>query len=345
MTEAEKWLDKAIQIKPANAALKLQLAEVFYRQDKFDRAAALLRDAGQETRAGTLESFKGLTPYEVQSNASSTAVKFLVTDPLPLVQVKVNGKETIFLIDTGAAEVVVDPEFAREVGAKDFGPLGKGTFAGGQTASIRGGRIDVLAVGDFEINNVPVTFLSTRRFSPLFGRKPVEGILGTVLFYHFLTTLDYPRGELVLRRNTVENRKGLDQKAIVIPFWMAGDHFVVAWGKLEKLPVLFFVDTGLAGGGVTCAESVLKEAGIKMSDDQASEGLGGGGKVKVVPFTVKELSLGDATANDVSGLFLGAFPLENAFGFRIGGIISHGFLRSYAVTFDFTGMRLALKHE
>ena len=109
--------------------------------------------------------------------------------------------------------------------------------------------------------------------------------------------------------------------------------------------MLFFVDTGLAGGGVTCAESVLKEAGIKMSDDQASEGLGGGGKVKVVPFTVKELSLGDATANDVSGLFLGAFPLENAFGFRIGGIISHGFLRSYAVTFDFTGMRLALKHE
>ena len=40
----------------------------------------------------------------------------------------------------------------------------------------------------------------------------------------------------------------------------------------------------------------------------------------------------------IQGLFLGNFPLENALGFRIGGIISHGFLRPYAVTFDFENM-------
>jgi predicted aspartyl protease len=344
-TEAEKWLEKAIQIKPKDAASKLLLAEVFYRQDKFELAAPLLRDAGQETRVKTLESFRGLTRYEVQSQAKSTTLKFLVTNPLPLVQVKVNGKEAIFLIDTGAAEVILDPEFANQVRAKEFGSLGNGTFAGGKNAGVQAGRIDLLALGDFEIKNVPVMLLSTRQFAPIFGGKQIDGIIGTVLFYHFLATLDYPRGELVLHRNTEENRKGLDNKATVIPFWMAGDHFIVAWGKIEKLSVLWFVDTGLAGGGVTCAESIIKEAGIKLSESQAGEGIGGGGKVKVVPFTVKELSLGDATAQDVRGLFLGAFPLENAFGFRIGGIISHGFFRPYAVTFDFTGMRLVLRNE
>jgi len=345
LTEAEKWLEKAMQIKPQDASSKLLLAEVFYRQDKFDRAAPLLRDAGRETRAKTLESFKGSTPYELQGKAQSTTLKFLVTDPLPLVQVKVNGKEAIFLIDTGAAEVVLDPEFARQVQAKEFGSSGQGSFAGGKKASVQDGRIDLLTLGAFEIKNVPVMLLNTRQFAPIFGGKQVDGIIGTVLFYHFLATLDYPRGELVLRQNTEENRKELDKRATVIPFWMAGDHFMVAWGKIEKLQVLFFVDTGLAGGGVTCAESVLKEAGIKLAEGQAGEGIGGGGKVKVVPFTVKELSLGDATAKDVRGLFTGAFPLENAFGFRIGGIISHGFFRPYAVTFDFTGMRLVLRKE
>lgn len=45
------------------------------------------------------------------------------------------------------------------------------------------------------------------------------------------------------------------------------------------------------------------------------------------------------------GLFAGAFPLENVLGFSIGGIISHGFFRHYALTFDFVGMRLFLKRK
>ena len=258
--------EKAIQIDPKDASTKLLLAEVFYRQDKFDRAAPLLRDVGRDTWAKTLESFRGLTPYELRSKAKSTIVKFLVTDPLPLVKVKVNGKEAIFLIDTGASVVVLDPKFAKQVQAKEFGSSGKGTFAGGKSANVQDGRIDLLTLGDFEIKNVPVMLLNTRQFAPIFGGKQVDGIIGTVLFYHLLATLDYPRGELVLRRNTEENRKGLDKGAIVIPFRMAGDHFMVAWGKIKKLDVLFFVDTGLAGGGVTCAESVLKEAGIKLAE-------------------------------------------------------------------------------
>jgi hypothetical protein len=48
---------------------------------------------------------------------------------------------------------------------------------------------------------------------------------------------------------------------------------------------------------------------------------------------------------DAQGLFAGPFPLENTFGFRIGGLISHGFFRPYAVAFDFNGMRLLLKRQ
>jgi len=52
------------------------------------------------------------------------------------------------------------------------------------------------------------------------------------------------------------------------------------------------------------------------------------------------------TTSQVEG-FSGAFApvLENLFGFRIGGIISHSFFRSYTTTFDFTSMRLVMTGE
>jgi predicted aspartyl protease len=350
LDEAQRWLEKAVALKPDEAPAKALLAEAFYRRDDFAKAAPLLRDAGQEAEAAKLESFKGVTPYQISGEAESTSLKFVVTDPLPLVRVRVNGGEEVnFLIDTGAAEVVLDTEFAKEVGVKTFGSR-TGTFAGGKRADVQQGRVDALALGAFTVKNLPVGVLPTRRFSgPIFGGRRVDGILGTVLFYHFLATLDYPNGELVLRRNTDAARKRLEEeakagKSSAVPFWMAGDHFMVAWGRVEQSdPVLLFVDTGLAGGGVTLAESTLKEAGIKLAEDQAGEGIGGGGRVKVTPFRVKELSLGDVKEQNVRGLFSGAFPLENRLGFRIGGIISHGFFRPYALTFDFTGMRLLLR--
>ena len=55
------------------------------------------------------------------------------------------------------------------------------------------------------------------------------------------------------------------------------------------------------------------------------------------------LSLGEARREGLVGV-AGVFPpqLERAYGFRIGGLVSHGFLRDYAVTFDFERMVIVL---
>ncbi len=352
LDNAQKWLAKAIELKPEEQAPKSLMAEVFYRQGDFKQAAPFFRATGQEAVAKKLESFKGITPYQIEGKAEVSHLKFVMTDPLPVIQVRVNEGEPVnFFIDTGGAEVIIDTEFAKELNIVQFGSV-TGTFAGGKQAAFQHGRVDFLTLGDFTLKNVPVHLMDVRRFSqPVFGGKRVDGIIGTVLLYHFIPTLDYPQGELVLRRKTKENLKRVEREAraketIVIPFWMAGDHYMVAWGTVNKSqPLLFFVDTGLAGGGFTCAESTLKEAGINLQESFAAEGVGGGGKVKVIPFVVEELTLGDAKEHNVRGLYTGAFPLENAFRFRIGGLISHGFFRPYALTFDFVGMRYFLERK
>jgi hypothetical protein len=119
---------------------------------------------------------------------------------------------------------------------------------------------------------------------------------------------------------------------------------MVGWGRVETIPpALLFVDTGLAGAGVKLAEPVIKQAGIKLEEDKAFEGAGGGGKLKIVPYTVRRLSFGDLQEDNVAGLYDGPFPWENMFGFHLAGMVGHDFFKPYAVTFDFQTMQIVLQ--
>jgi hypothetical protein len=359
LDEARKWLRKALTLQPDDTDAKVMLAEVFYRRDGFQKAAASLKGVDVSSNkliieqyptlnVAKLESFKGQKPYDLQGKRESTHVKFVRTDPLPIVNVRVNGgDEVTFFIDTGGSEVALDTDFAKELGVPQFGTM-QGTFSGGQHAEVQLGRIGSLTVGDWTIKNLPVAMLPLRQLSEGLGVKQINGIIGTTLFYHFLTTLDYPKGELVLRRKTPVNLKQfkatLSGKRFIVPFWMASDHFMVGWGRVETLsPTLLFVDTGLVGAGVKLAESVIKEAGIKLEEDKASEGAGGGGTLKIVPYTVHQLSFGDINEENVHGLYDGPFPWENMFGFQLAGMVGHDFFKPYAVTFDFQNMQIFLQ--
>ena len=170
----------------------------------------------------------------------------------------------------------------------------------------------------------------------------MNGIIGTVLFYHFLTTLDYPHGQLIL---APRRRAKLKSGDVAIPFWLASDHFMVAWGRLGKSPDrLFLIDTGLAGAAFTGPKSITDEAGIPVSLDNAQEGEGGGGKILASAYNIPNLSLGPVEEKDLIGVY-GAFPdpFEESLGFHLGGIISHQFFRPYAVTFDFDSMKMVLR--
>ena len=359
LDDAQIWLDRAIALRPDDADAKVMLAEAFWRRDDFQKAAAALNGVDVSSNqllitqypalnVAKLESFKGETPYEVQGEGQVTRVKFLKTDPLPLVNVRVNGGEEVtFFIDTGGSEVALDTEFAKELGLPQFGDV-QGTFSGGQNAKVQQTRINSLALGDWTVKNLPAITIALRQLSESFGVKRIDGILGTTLFYHFLTTLDYPHGELVLRRKDANSVQQFAAKSstrsIAVPFWMASDHFMVGWGRVETLPpTLLFVDTGLAGAGAKLAEPVIKQAGIKLEEDKAYEGAGGGGKLRIVPYTVSRLSFGDIEERNVPGLYDGPFPWESSFGFNLAGMVGHDFFKPYAVTFDFEGMRIFLR--
>ena len=220
LDDAQKWLEEAIALQPGDADAKVMLAEAFYRRDDFQKAAASLNGVEVSTNkliisqyptlnVAKLESFKGQTPYEVHGDGQTTRLKFLKTDPLPLVSVRVNGgDEVTFFIDTGGSEVALDTDFAKELGVPQFGAV-QGTFSGGEHAEVQQGadRITHRRRLDHQeparCNACPSPTLRRP------WREAHRRIIGTTLLYHFLATLDYPHGELVLRRKTATKPGGV----------------------------------------------------------------------------------------------------------------------------------------
>ncbi|WP_420632207.1 aspartyl protease family protein [Candidatus Leptofilum sp.] len=339
--EAEQWLQQATSLEPEAMEPKKLLAELYYRQDQFAKAAPYFREIGREAQANKLASFGAERPYRVAGSTDTIQLPFLQTDPLPLLTAQLNGQPANLLLDTGASELIIDPAMAKQVDVTKFGAEGA-TFAGGKQANYEHGRLDSITLGDWTIHNVPVHLLDMARFTAVTGGVPVHGIIGTVLFYHFLATIAYPQNQLILRRPSAQ----VDTTdTIRVPFWLVGDHLMVAWGTVNQSdPMLMLVDTGLAGGGFLCPQSTLEAGKIQLPQNESFTGEGGGGQVTAVPFNVEQLTLGDAAAQNVVGIY-GPFPpsLEDGLGFRMGGLISHGFFRNFALTFDFNTMKLYLE--
>jgi len=319
------------------------LGEASYRRGDFDQAAIYQQAAGNRPVAAKLRSFAGRRPYAIDG-PEVVRLPFVRTDPLPVLSARVNGgPEAHYLLDTGGAEVILDTAFAGAAGVPQFGAQ-RSFFGGGKTAPISHGAIDSIALGDMTIGQVPVHVMDLSAIGPAIGEPGLAGIIGTCLLYRFLATIDYRSEELVLRRRPAVPAV-LPDAAIEVPFMMADDHFMLAEGSLNDGPsTLFFVDSGLGGGAFTCPASTLKAAGIERGSTQTVEGQGGGGSLSAWPFDVASLSLGAARLKNLQGI-AGPFPpqLEWAYGFRIGGLISDGFLRAYAVTFDFDRMMIRLE--
>ncbi|MBN2134993.1 MAG: aspartyl protease family protein [Acidobacteria bacterium] len=341
--DAEKFLKKAMNIEPDRREPKILLAELYHRQDRFAEEASLLRELQNEGSAKWCDSIKAVTPYQIESDKTETAVEFVLTDPLPVFKLKVNEKEIYVLLDTGAAELILDTEFAKELGIEATGGH-MGEFAGGKKAPVQYSRVDSVDFGDFHIKNVPVHMLPTSGMLRL-GNIKLSGIVGTVFLYHFIPTIDYPGGKLILRKKTDENYNKIKvmKDAITMPFWMAGDHYAVAKGTANSIgPLTFFIDTGLAGGGFTLSKDTLDMVGIKLDESKAFKGMGGGGELKAYIIEANEITLGKAVKEKVRGVYTGIMSIDEAFGFTINGIVSHQFFRDYALTFNFRDMELYL---
>lgn len=338
---AKILLKRVLRRDATHARARSNLAAALWRRDELEELAELLPTISESDTFGRpsatvaqLESFAGLDPYDI-SGPSSTSITFLTTDPLPMVEVSVNGADpVVFYVDTGGT-FYMSAAYAAEADIPLYGTTTE-IFAGGIEAEVEHGRADVVTLGDMQVENVPVNILPSTGPGSEALQAPdgrfTQGALGTSVLSHFIPTIDYVGGKLVLRR-----RGGWSPPpgpgAITTPMWFTGDHFLLGRGTVNDVgPMTFLVDTGGAGLGFTAPNATFAAAGIAVPPEPGFHLV-----------NVDSLTLGDASGSNILGV-TGAFPeaLEMGFGFQIGGLVTHSFFTPFALTFDFDHMRFIL---
>jgi hypothetical protein len=276
-----------------------------------------------------------------------SVVPFVIAEPLPAVRVRINGThDATFLIDTGAPGVVLDPQFAKDIGV-DVSAAGTGVFAGGKTTQTEKATLSSISLGTATAYNVAATVVPTRGALDIPNVR-LDGIVGTGVLERFLATIDYPKARLVLRpRSNAESERfqsaARAENATIVPCWLVGDHFVFARAQVNDAPPgIFLFDSGLAGGGLMPTEQLVTDARISVDRAHPVSGSGGGGSVTAFSFTASKISVDSATQHDVPGLYTAEGTPFGIFAFAVQGALSHDFLKHYAYTVDFDAMRIVL---
>lgn len=357
---AENLLQRIIALNPGDlqiqARAQAKLVFAYYQSNQYAKTADLFKGLEGKIKLPVWDLMKVFgreRPYQVvwPQGINLAETPFVVTDPLPVISVELDGRPIHALIDTGADAFILDNEIAASMGIKPISSM-MGTFAAGKQAEVGFAKAVSLKLGDLVLKAVPVSLLPTQRFSKGFagGKYTIGGIVGTGVLKQFLSTLDYGGGRLILRRPDEESRRELMRAAsgktvVEVPFVLAATHFMMARGRLDdKDGLTLFVNSGLASEAAFSAPlQTLKYAGIPVPETKVQEGIGGGGGggFATGQFPIKKLGLGPLVQENLKGDY-GSNPPESYWrlGFINDGIISHQFLRKYAWTIDFTRMEM-----
>jgi len=287
-------LRNALAHNPADTRCASLLAETLNREGKFAEMVQMLRQfAGRSGRQNSSCSARA-SPIVCADEPHLSPIPFVQPNPLPAIGAKANDLEGLFLIDTGGAEVLLDPEFAREAHVATTANA-QGASSAGRPAAPSFGRIAQFVLSGLETDDVPAMLVSTKAFSSMARGKKVAGIIGTEYLSQFRTTLDYVRNRLILEPREAPARTG--GSIAEIPFWMAGDHFLLAQGRLDRGPKqLLLVDTAFGRLAFTGPESTLQDAGITVPAAQAAPS----GRPPIAKFPIAQLSLGSLEEKNIS---------------------------------------------
>lgn len=272
-------------------------------------------------------------------------IPFVKRDPLPVLAAKLpDGRVHYFLLDTGGGALRLDTEVAKTVATQMEGEE-TGTYAGGKTATVhraRLPRLEMIATGNpFVLEHIPVDVAPMGGMADAAGPSiTIDGIIGTHLLMHFLSTIDYVGAKVVLGpRDSKANAERFST-----PILLAGDHLIFARAAVsngtQNKSGWLLVDTGLAGGGFMPGPGLREK--ITMPASAQGVGVGGGGQVQKEVFNVPELGLGNFIARDFVGVETLSGNALTAMPYHTTGLISHGAFQGHRLTLDFVSMTVRI---
>ncbi|MFI6743556.1 aspartyl protease family protein [Nonomuraea sp. NPDC050451] len=346
--DAEKYLKMALDLAPDDKETNEFLGDCYIRQDKLALSAPRWQAAGEEAYAKWFAAVSG-EPYQIHGDIAR--VPFQQLDPKPLVEASVNGgPPKRFTFYTGAPNLSMRASVAKEAGLSPI--VSQKTDFEGTPIWVHYGVLDSFKLGGIELRNVPVGW-SAKESGEDVGTDS-DGLIGTWVFYHLLTTFDYAGRQLILRRRTPETARkaraaAKQAGAEPLPMWLARDHGIHSLGSIAGI-----ADSGPRVVGVTIGGigevaagmpgATAKRLRVRTDYDRPIETFAHSHPTISYPCYPKEIRLGNAVAKEVYCETDPNMPVNVPWPYGSGidmtGHFAHCFFKPYNVTLDFTDMNL-----
>jgi hypothetical protein len=267
----------------------------------------------------------------------STVVPFRFLNNHVYVEASVNGKGPYtFIIDTGG-HTLISPRLAAAAGLRVEGESAS-SGAGEKTSTLGFAPYHEIAIGNVRLTNQ--TAFVTNIYDRSVEGIDVDGMLGFELFARFAVTLDYGAKTMTITDFGAFDAK---QAGTPVPF-VFYDHVPNVDGTIDHLPARLDIDTGSRSEVDVTSPFVsakgLRERFPRGIDTITGWGVGGPAHSHVVRLPL--LSLGPIEQkNVVAGLSDakgGTFSDPN-----FEGNVGSGFLKRFAVSFDYAHQMMYLK--
>jgi hypothetical protein len=316
------------------------------RQGRWEQAAALAEEVGEPGRAELLRRLAATSePWKIEG-PERVSLPWIRCWPIPIVKARLNGQPVLLAVETGVADLVLDPSTARRCNVAllpEQAPLAWGAAR----VAARLALVQQLSLGGLRIENVPAATVSLRRWSLEANPEGelVGGLIGVNLLARFTPTLDYRRCRLELTRRGAA--RTFAPGAQRIPFELWGEREITVYGSIATgRRMAMVLQTGLPGCGVGAPPEVFEEVGLKpgvMSRAVQSAGSLTGGQ----PWSgvlVPTVTVGPLVRDKLNGCSgaLGSADLWRH-GVRRDALLSSDFLQRQRMTIDWERRELVFE--
>ena len=261
---------------------------------------------------------------------------FELIDNRVFIEVRLNGKGPYhFILDTGAV-ADIDDHVAEQLGLKQR-DAGEGQGVGEKTQHVGQAQIAEVQIGELRLRDIAFGVISLADSPQVFGAKPVDGIIGGVVFEAMVVKHDYIRRILTFTRPDKFTYSG---PGMIVHFERPRQIPVVE-AELDGVPGKFGVDTGARSAlllyGPFCSQNKLQE-----KYDARLEGVTGwgmGGPVRSLLARARELKIGDVEVRDFV-IRLSTQKTGLTTSSAMAGLIGPDVLSQFDVTFDYGRSRI-----
>ena len=287
----------------------------------------------------------GLRVHQV-SGPNVTEVPFqLGGDRRPYVRVKINGRDAIFVIDTGSGFTVMSKEAAKKFGVSEIARGGRSQGVGGTGKfQIVYGLIKSIQVGEAKVRMVPCFIRPFHGSTDGPAEERAAGFLGLSILSHFVTELDYKASSLRLDRS--DNSQKADVPGMtMIPFRTTQNGLIsveTTFNNNKNLNVI--VDSGASSTVVSQAAVDRLNMRDQIIKGQTASVIGAAGITDNVQLLfIRDCRVADQLQSNLRALVLDFGAINETSGFEQSGILGGDFLRHFRLTIDFNRALLALQ--